>query len=106
MSSRTAAETACVLMARLHPMRRTTSTRNSIHHNAGKGIENINGGNGELAPPVIANASAAGATGTACPDCDVQIFSDDDDQGEVFEVAVVANSSGDWSYSGPLTGQV
>ena len=40
--------------------------RNSIHHNAGKGIENINGGNGELAPPVMANPSAP-ADGDSVP---------------------------------------
>ena len=56
---------------------------NSIHDNSGKGIENINGGNTELAPPVV--TAVGSASGTACPFCHIEVFSDGSDEGKKFE---------------------
>ena len=75
---------------------------NSVHSNDGKGIENESGGNTELAPPVITGFGSV--MGTACPSCTVDIYSDDEDEGEVYEGSTTANGAGNWSFSGSLEG--
>lgn len=75
---------------------------NSIHDNAGKGVELINGGNTELAPPVI--LATGSASGTACPNCTIDVYSDDEDEGRIYEGSTTANASGDWTFSGAVTG--
>jgi hypothetical protein len=75
---------------------------NSIHHNGGKGIENDTGGNTELAPPVVTGFGSV--TGTACPNCTVDIYSDDEDEGRVYEGSTTANGVGNWSFAGSLEG--
>lgn len=77
---------------------------NSIFSNVGKGIETINLGNAELAPPIILDATFQGASGTACPACGVQLYSDNEDEGREFETEVEADGSGAWTYSGALSG--
>ncbi len=52
---------------------------NSIHSNGGMGIDNSSGGNGNLAPPVI--TAAGPMSGTACANCAVDVYSDDEDEG-------------------------
>ncbi|UCH87322.1 MAG: hypothetical protein JSU97_02730 [Dehalococcoidia bacterium] len=75
---------------------------NSIHSNEGKGIWNIEGGNNELAPPTV--DSAGSVFGTACPNCIVDIYSDDEDEGRVYEGSTTADGDGDWSFSGTPEG--
>jgi len=75
---------------------------NSIHSNGDMGIENINGGNTELAPPTITGFGSV--MGTACPNCTVDIYSDDEDEGRVYEGSTTANGAGNWSFSGSLEG--
>jgi parallel beta-helix repeat protein len=75
---------------------------NSIHHNVGKGIENTDGGNTELAPPVITGFGSV--IGTACAGCTVDIYSDDEDEGRVYEGSTTANGAGNWSFSVSLEG--
>jgi hypothetical protein len=75
---------------------------NSIHSNVGKAIENINGGNAELAPPVI--AAAGSASGTACGNCTVDLYSDGGDEGRVYHGSAVADGAGAWSFAGAVTG--
>jgi len=77
---------------------------NSITNNNRKGIFLGQGGNAGRAAPVITSASASGATGTTCPNCVVEVFSDDSDEGNVYHGFTVADGSGHWTYSGPLIG--
>jgi len=79
-----------------------TTRGNSIHSNSGKGIENINGGNTELAPPTITGFGSV--MGTACPNCTVDVYSDDEDEGRVYEGSTTANGAGNWSFGGSLDG--
>jgi hypothetical protein len=72
-------------------------TTNSIHSNGGLGIDNVAGGNLELSSPVITAVSVAQVSGTACPGCTVEVFSDDEDEGRIFEGSTVADGSGNWS---------
>jgi len=75
---------------------------NDINSNGGKGIELTDGGNTELAPPTI--QSAGSVFGTACPNCEVDIYSDDEDEGRVYEGSTTADGDGNWSFSGTPEG--
>jgi hypothetical protein len=75
---------------------------NSIHSNDGMGIENINGGNWELPPPNIISQNPV--TGTTCPNCTVDIFTDYADEGMYYEGSVVAGIGGNFTFSGSLFG--
>jgi len=81
-----------------------TILHNSIYSNSGKGIESIEGGNNDLPTPIISSASFTGVSGTACTDCIVQIFSDEVDEGQIFEGDAVADDSGNWTLPGFVNG--
>jgi hypothetical protein len=81
---------------------------NSIHSNGDKGIENKDGGNTELAPPIVdsATGSASGHTNPKCYPCTVEVFSDDEDEGRIYHgsVATRNDATGTWAYTGAVTG--
>lgn len=78
---------------------------NSITGNSSKGIILQNGGNMNIATPTIDSVSTWGASGTACASCRVALYSDKDDEGQVYHDLLLADSSGNWSYvGGPLSG--
>ena len=81
--------------------RGNTITRNSIHSNAQQGISLASGGNDELAAPAVALAQATQVTGTACPGCVVELFSDAEDEGAVYEGMTTANNVGAWTFMKP-----
>ncbi|MFQ5859669.1 MAG: CSLREA domain-containing protein, partial [Anaerolineae bacterium] len=80
---------------------RNTITRNRIHSNAGKGIALLSGGNAGLAPPVITSTSPTQVSGTACPNCVVEVFSDAEDEGAIYEGSTTADVSGNWTFTKP-----
>lgn len=65
---------------------------NSIFANSGAGIETRGGGNGDLSPPAISRPKPV--EGLACPGCTVDIYSDDGDEGRVYEGSAVAGPDG------------
>jgi parallel beta-helix repeat protein len=73
-----------------------TVRRNSIHDNAGPGIVLADGGNDTLPAPAILTVSESSVSGTACPGCTVEVFSDDEDEGRVYEGTTIADSTGHW----------
>jgi parallel beta-helix repeat protein len=75
---------------------------NSIHSNGGKGIELVDGGNTELAPPVITSVNPV--SGTACANCTVDIYSDDDGEGRVHEGFTTAGPDGAFTWLGTPSG--
>ncbi len=81
-----------------------TITANGIHDNGGKGIELVSGGNYELAAPAITSANSGGASGTGCAWCAIHLYSDTADEGAFYHGWTTADGSGNWSYSGFLTG--
>jgi len=86
---------------------RNSARGNSIHSNGSKGIETINGGNIELAPPIIDSVwSASGHTSPKCYPCTVEVFSDTEDEGRVFHGSTTTNNdaTGTWTYAGAVTG--
>jgi len=78
-----------------------TITRNRIHSNAQKGIALLNGGNNGLAAPAIFGATRTEASGTACANCTVEVFSDAVDEGAIYEGTTTADASGQWTLSKP-----
>ncbi len=79
-----------------------TLTHNSIHSNLGLGIVNLNGGNRELAPPAITRLTAGDTiSGTACANCTVEVFSDDVDEGRIYEGTTTADGAGRFSLTKP-----
>ncbi len=81
-----------------------TITVNSIYDNGGQGIALVAGGNTELAAPVITSANAGGASGTGCAWCTIHLYSDPADEGRLYHGFTTADGSGNWSYSGFITG--
>jgi parallel beta-helix repeat protein len=67
---------------------------NSISNNSTVGIQLLEGGNEDIAPPTIVSASTITVTGTSCPNCLVEIFADDDDEGRNFITATTALTNG------------
>ncbi|MGQ9560305.1 MAG: T9SS type A sorting domain-containing protein [Candidatus Oleimicrobiaceae bacterium] len=83
-----------------------TISRNRMHGNGTKGINLQDGGNQELASPVILSVTAAEVVGTAAPLATIEVFSDQDGQGAIYEGTTTADASGSWVFSKPegLTG--
>ena len=75
---------------------------NSIYANTVEGIRNADGGNTDLEPPTLVGRSPL--TGTACPDCTVDIYSDAGDQGKVYEGSTVADADGSFTFEGSPSG--
>lgn len=75
---------------------------NSIYANSHQGIRNTDGGNSGLKPPTITDTEPL--TGTACPNCLVDVYSDSADEGESYGGAVVASADGTFTFSGSLSG--
>ena len=74
---------------------------NSISSSGARGIHLLNNPNDNLAPPTI--LGLAPLHGTSCAPCAVDIFSDDDDEGRVFEGSVFTND-GNWTFNEPVSG--
>ena len=84
-----------------------TLTQNSIHDNGGPGICLLGGANTTLAAPKIFefDLQAGSLAGWACPNCTVEIFSDNDDEGAAYEGQRVADNSGNFIFEkgAPIT---
>jgi len=76
-----------------------TIRRNSIHNNTQKGIANTNGGNNMLPAPVISAFTATSISGTSCPGCTVEVFSDVEDEGGGYEGSTISGASGAFTFS-------
>jgi hypothetical protein len=82
-----------------------TLTQNSIHTNFDAGINLIDHGNNDIPTPMILGATCFGVSGTACNSCVVEIFSDNNDEGAIYEGSTTADpSTGAFSWSGSVTG--
>jgi hypothetical protein len=75
---------------------------NSIHSNGGKGIANINGGNNELPPPVLTGGGSV--TGLSCPYCWIDVFSDQADEGAIYEGSTMVAADGTFVFPGTPSG--
>jgi CSLREA domain-containing protein len=75
---------------------------NSIRDNAGKGIALADNQNNTVSTPTI--TGVAPLSGTTCPNCQVDIYSDLADEGDTYEGTVLANAAGHWSFNGTVSG--
>ncbi len=82
---------------------RNRVSSNSITANTGSGILLINGANRSISPPTIQMVDQTKVVGTACRDCQVEIFADPDDQGREFLGAVRASAE-DGTFSFAIAG--
>ncbi|MCP4900486.1 MAG: hypothetical protein GY906_26275, partial [bacterium] len=72
---------------------------NSIYGNNGLGIYLEDDGNNSLAAPQITRASPISIQGTTCAGCRVDVFSDEGQQGRVFEGSTLADAAGSFEIS-------
>jgi parallel beta-helix repeat protein len=78
-----------------------TVSANSIFDNAGEGILLTVGGNDEIPKPVIVTATATMVSGTAQSNVTVEVFSDNADEGKVYEGSTTSSAGGTWTLSKP-----
>ena len=82
-----------------------TITQNSITRNFEDGITTWNGGNFNLSPPSGVTANSGTISGsTAHPNAIIEIFSDSDDEGKIYEGTTTADANGNFQWNGMPTG--
>ena len=78
-----------------------TITQNSIHSNAGLGIQVV-GTDSDLAAPTVTKLCCFSGAGTAGPDLVIEVFSDSASQGRIYVGTTNSNSSGEFDFSPSL----
>jgi len=85
-----------------------TVTQNSIHDNDGRGIAMTSPDQSTPQPPRILDfdLEAGTVSGTTCPNCAVEIFSESGDEGAMYEGQALADESGSFTFEkgAPLAG--
>ena len=86
-------------------------THNSIFCNTNEGIKlDASNGNGNYASPTISSATGGGASGTAAANDIIEIYGNHacgpDCEGKTFMGETTADGSGNWTYTGALTGEI
>lgn len=78
-----------------------TITQNSIHDNGEEGIEVYGPSDARRASPLILefDLQAGSLTGLACANCIVEVFSDSNAEGGIYEGQTVADSTGFFTFS-------
>ncbi len=79
---------------------RNTLTRNLIYQNSWAGISNEEGGNNDLAAPLLINATLNSVAGTASKNSTVEIFADKKNQGAIYLGTVPVDASGTVNWNG------
>jgi len=75
---------------------------NSIYENLTRAIATVEGGNGELAQPLLEGANPV--RGTACPNCTVDIYSDEGNEGRTYDGSTLADADGRFVFDGETAG--
>lgn len=78
--------------------------RNRITANGGRGIHLADGGNRDLAAPVLQEVGRQRVAGTACAGCWVEVFADPADEGGTLLGTAQADQDGQFTFAGPVTG--
>lgn len=76
-------------------------TQNNIFSNNEVGIETRDGGNIEMSSPTFTFIGTRIIRGTALPDTSVEIFSDEEDEGQVYEGSTTADGDGYFTFRLP-----
>ena len=77
---------------------------NSIRDNISKGIFLNDFQSNTAFAPLINGVGPVSVTGTACPGCLVDVYSDGADEGATYHGTLTANGGGTWSFSGVVAG--
>ncbi|UCE08413.1 MAG: T9SS type A sorting domain-containing protein, partial [bacterium] len=80
-------------------------SHNHISGNGWGGIFNDSGGNMELTPPIISSVSTTSVTGTAIPNATVEIYTDPENEGLIFQGETNSDANGNFTWNGEITGQ-
>ncbi|MDX1699082.1 MAG: right-handed parallel beta-helix repeat-containing protein [Melioribacteraceae bacterium] len=75
---------------------RNLISRNNVSHNHSLGIDNRNGGNVELTPPIITNITDNEIFGESSPSHIIEIFADIEDEGIIFIDSTITNMEGNF----------
>ena len=78
-----------------------TITQNSITANIAEGIRLQDGGNGDLAAPLITVCTDTSISGIAPSGCVIEVFSDDSAEGKTYEGATTSDGTGTFSFAKP-----
>jgi parallel beta-helix repeat protein len=83
-----------------------TISQVSIYGNGGKGIENINGGNNDLAGPTLNEIPSCTYVSGSVPsmEASIDIYSGPDDEGKTWLVTVLPYSLGNFEWTGAIPG--
>lgn len=76
-----------------------TLRRNAIHSNVNGGILASCEDGGCAPVPVITAVTSSKVSGTTCPGCTIEAFSDHEDQGRFYEGTTVANEAGAFTFT-------
>jgi hypothetical protein len=71
-----------------------TISHSSIHSNADKGIDLSDGGNLELSAPSLTRITSYTVKGIALPNATIEVFSDLEDEGQIYEGTTIADATG------------
>lgn len=81
-----------------------TITQNSINKNLSFGILVSDGANGSVTSPSNITFANGVVSGNAPPNSTVEIFSDEDDEGKIYEGTATSDASGNFQWNGIPTG--
>jgi len=76
-----------------------TITENSIYSNGGMGIELGDGGNLSLPAPVLTEVTTDTVKGASFPHATIEVFSDLEYEGQVYEGTTVAEGAGHFTFT-------
>jgi photosystem II stability/assembly factor-like uncharacterized protein len=76
-------------------------TQNNISYNNEVGIETRDGGNTEISTPAITFIGTRIINGTTLPEATVEVFSDEEDEGQVYEGNTIADAEGNFTFRLP-----
>jgi len=78
---------------------------NEIYANAGRAIALLDGGNREIAPPLLAGASGREVSGKGLPGATILLYGDDGDQARFYLGSTTVSAEGHFVFEGPQLGR-
>jgi CSLREA domain-containing protein len=82
--------------ASMGPVHHVEIRGNSVYSNAAAGIVHDGTVNGNIDPPTITGLRPL--TGTACANCTIDVYSDNVEEGRIYEGAITADPGGNWTF--------
>ncbi|MBN2008464.1 right-handed parallel beta-helix repeat-containing protein [candidate division KSB1 bacterium] len=79
-------------------------SRNSIAHSVQSGIIYDSGDANVIPAPTITSVTENSVTGTAIPDATIEIYTDSEDEGEIFQDQTTSDGSGNFHWEGTIIG--